>query len=153
KQIAEILRLIGGVERLFADGFEMETEFCQIEIRERLSIKGIAKFLRVFAGWNWKSNRRQISESVGPHFLSSGESDEGFGCAAILLPIVFILGTKLVDKWKASVPFGGAFCIFDSGEIRHERAIRPGLFHWDDGVDTKAVCCFEQFGAGFWEEI
>ena len=155
KQSTEVLRFFRRLESLFTHWLEAQTQFLRFKIGENLFLQCGAKFVnRVGCVCrNRKPNRSQITEAIAPHHLTSGECDEGFGRAAILLPILLVLIANLVSERKARVPIARALGFLNAGKIRHQRAIRPRQFHRHDTVNTECISRLSQLRPGLRQKI
>src|SRR5207247_7681227 len=89
KELAKILRLIRGLERLLAHRFEPEPEVLRAEICQHIPINRLATPAGEDAGRYLITDGGQRAESVCPHGLTGGQCDEGLGCAAILFAVSF----------------------------------------------------------------
>ena len=64
--------------------------------------------------------------------------DEGFRCAAVIVPISFVIFADAAEiERQAGSPVGGVVGFGDAGEIRHPELVGGGSFERDDAVDAE----------------
>src|SRR5262249_4892503 len=100
KELAEILRLVRGFERLLADWLEPQPERLGFDRSQQLRFKPVPEVrcrrARVMPRRTLEANSSEIPESVAPHLLSSRQRNEGLGRAAVVFPIILVLGSDCV---------------------------------------------------------
>src|SRR5581483_3979661 len=77
----------------------------------------------------------------GPHLAAGGEGHKGLGCAAIFLPVLFILWPDPAElDREGGVPITGAFSFGQSRKFRHQRPIRGWSRQRNNPADAKVIC-------------
>ena len=153
KQPAEVLGLRGGTQCLLPNRTEGEAQFSRLNLRSKLAANFRPSLLDGGVGRNDPADGGEFSKPVPPHLLAGGESDEGFGRAAPLLPIGVVLGANLMHQREARVPVVGAFRLRDAGKFWHEGAIRMDAFQRDHLPDPETIRALDQLRAGVRQKI
>src|SRR5262245_5249466 len=94
-------------------------------------LEGIRETGAGHIAWRSETDSGQVAKSVCPHFLPCREGDKGFGCATMIFPVLFILGTNFVCQRKTCVPVPRAFRFVEAGKVRHQSAVRIYAFQWN----------------------
>ena len=144
EQPAEVLSLRARREGLRAHGLEREAEIRRLEFREETLFQ-----FRI----RREAHGGRVAETVGPHFSTGVQRDEGLRRAAPFGPVIVVFFPHFVRERKARVPVARLLRLGDAGEVGHQRAIGPRHFQRHDRANAEAIRGLEESRAGVGLEI